>query len=227
MFTHTPHNFEELNTVDLEAGRGYLIPGEDMLDPWGLVYPSITTVLQINSEQGIKEWRKRVGNDEANRISARATRKGTHVHKMCEDYINNELPSLDGYNPIEQQSFNSIKPVLDQRLDNIVAQEAPLYSRKLRIAGRVDCIAEFDNQLSIIDFKTASKPKKEQYIHNYFAQCAAYTWMFGELTGLTIKQNVVIIAVENEQPQVFITQPKDWYKYLTDTRKRFHQRYKI
>ena len=105
--------------------------------------------------------------------------------------------------------FNSIKFLLDD-IDNIHALETPLYSDHLEIAGTVDCIAEFQGKLSIIDFKTASKPKDRDDIHNYFMQCAAYSVAFEELTKIPVTRLVILMAVDNDDPRWFIEKRDNW-----------------
>jgi hypothetical protein len=194
-FTHKDFQLEELNTETINGKRFYVTPTGKL--------PSITTVLSILSRDAIKKWRERVGEEEANKISTRASRRGTNVHAMCEDYINNDLDAKK-YLPNDRETFASIKPILDEHIDNVYAQEVPLWSEYLGVAGRVDCIAEWDGRIAVIDFKTSRKLKKKEYISNYFQQCAAYAVMWEERTGIPINKIVVVIAVDNEDPQVFV-----------------------
>ena len=203
MFTHKNFSLEELNTETVNGKRYYVTPQGKL--------PSITTVLSILSRDAIKKWRERVGEAEANKISTKASRRGTNVHAMCEHYINNDLDTKK-YLPNDRETFNSLKPVLDEHLNNIYAQEVPLWSSYLGVAGRVDCIAEWDGKLSVIDFKTSRKLKKKEYISNYFQQCAAYAVMWEERTGIPINKIVVVIAVDGEEPQVF-EEKRDNYIY--------------
>lgn len=193
-FTHKNFLLEEIETETVDGKRFYKTPNGNL--------PSITTVLSILSRDAIKAWRKRVGETEANKISTKASRRGTSVHKMCEEYLNNEL-NLKEFLPNDRETFNSLKGILDEHLDNIYAQEVPLWSSYLGVAGRVDCIAEWDGKLSVIDFKTSRKLKKKKYISNYFQQCAAYAVMWEERTGIPINKIVVVIAVDGEEPQIF------------------------
>ena len=195
MFKHKDIQFDEVETVTLNGKRHYKTPKGN--------FPSITTVLSILSRDGIKAWRERVGEKEANRISNQASRRGTNVHLMCEQYINNELDASE-FMPHEKAMFNSIKPILKERIDNVYAQEMPLWSSYLGVAGRVDCIAEYDGRLSVIDYKTSSKPKKKEWIGSYFQQASAYCVMFEERTGIPIDKIVIVIAVENADAQVFV-----------------------
>jgi genome maintenance exonuclease 1 len=169
--------------------------------PSGNKYPSITTVLSAYNRKAIFEWRQRVGNEEANKISGKASTRGTKLHKNCEDYIDNKEPIFK--TPFETVLFNSIKPTL-HRINNVYAQELRMYSDHLRIAGTVDCVGEFDGKLSVIDFKTANRRKDPSYIENYFMQCSAYAIMFEEIFEIPVSQVVVAIAVEDDEPQVFV-----------------------
>jgi hypothetical protein len=198
------HNFNqvsieipEIKTENINGGRYYVTPT-------GVKYPSITTVLSILSKKAIMEWRKRVGAEEANKISTKAARRGTNVHQMCEDYLNNKEYITNKTMPVDKEMFGTLKPILDERINNIHTQEATLYSDYLGVAGRVDCIAEFDGRLSVIDFKTSRKLKKKEWISNYFQQASAYCVMYEERTGIPIDQIVILIAVDEEEPQVFI-----------------------
>ncbi len=190
-------------------------------------YYSVTTVLSILSEEGIQAWRARVGEEEANRISAQASKRGTKVHDMIEEYIIDS--SKDGFNGIEPsdfiaiQNFQEIKPVLDQSLTNVYATEARLYSKHLGLAGTVDCVGEWDGKLSIIDWKTSKKFKKKEWIKNYFMQATAYAIMWEERTGTPITQLVVCIAGD-EGPQVFIEHRDNWDKELIETINEYKRR---
>lgn len=210
MFEHVPVELTEMNAVTTEKGRRYRTPE-------GIDLPSITTVLSILSRDSIMKWRRRVGAEEANRISHRASTRGTAVHAIIEKYINNEEDFKDGYTPDIISSFLDLKPILDGRIGRVYAQEAPLYSNHLGVAGRVDCVADFDGKLSIIDFKTSMKPKRYDYITNYFMQEAAYAVMWEERTSQPITQLVTIISVDNNDPQVFVEHRDNWIRPLRET----------
>jgi genome maintenance exonuclease 1 len=179
--------------------------------PEGNKYPSITTVLSAYNIGHIMEWRKRVGEEEANRVSRQASGRGTRIHTLCEQYIDNIEPTFKTL--LDQELFIKFKPTL-HRINNVYAQELRMYSDHLRIAGTVDCIAEFDGVLSAIDFKTAKRLKNEEDIENYFMQCSAYAIMFEELFGIPVAQIVVAIAVDEEEPQVFIRKRDKYVKSL-------------
>ena len=150
MFTHLDNDIPEIKTETIDKKRYYVTPE-------GKKYPSITTVLGHFNKKAIYEWRQRVGNKEANRISTQASRRGTKVHQMCEDLINNELDEKK-FMPSDKETFNTIKNILENNINNIHCQEATLYSDYLKVAGRVDCVAEWNGKLSVIDFKTSTLP---------------------------------------------------------------------
>jgi len=198
MFHHVDHGIvlPKITRKNTEVGRKYFTPE-------GNAYPSITTVLSILGKDAIQEWRNRVGEEEANRVSAFASKRGTAVHKIAEDYLNNEPDYKKGHMPTSVVSFNGIKSILDERLNNIWMQETFLYSDKLKCAGQVDCIAEFDGELSIIDFKTSRKEKKRSWIRGYEMQTCFYAAAFLERTGIAIKNYAIIITVDEGNSQVF------------------------
>lgn len=208
-FVKIPELDYDLEAITTERGRVYTTPK-------GKKYRSITTVLSAFGKQAILEWRKRVGDSEADKISTKASTRGTNLHLVCEKYLLNEYtPSkLKTLMPNIKALFQQLKPELDKNIGKIYALEQALYSDELEIAGRVDCIAEWNGELSIIDFKTSSKFKKESYILNYFMQCTAYAIMFEERTGKPIDKIVVAIAVENEKPQIFVRSKLDYVSEL-------------
>ena len=211
-FIHKPINlgYEDLLAETLTTGRTYSIPG-------GKKYPSVTTVLSILSEDAIREWRQRVGAEEANRISRKASSRGTAVHSVAEKYLLNNPDWAKGLMPNILDNFRSMQPVLDNHINNIYALEVPLYSDHLGVAGRVDCIAEFDGVLSIIDFKTSMRLKDRGKVENYFIQESFYAVAFEERTGIPVNNLVTIIAVDNEKPQVFIEKRDNWIPKLKET----------
>lgn len=174
--------------------------------PSGKAYPSVTTVTGLHTAKGIAEWRRRVGAEEANRVSARASSRGTRIHANCESYLLGESFEPDIF---DAEMFNSIKFWLDD-IDNIHCLETPLWSDFLQVAGTVDCIADFQGKLSVIDFKTSSKPKDRDDIYQYFMQTAAYAVAFEERTGIPIGRLVIIMAVDNDDPRLFIEKRDNW-----------------
>ena len=209
--------YSDLVAETLSTGRTYTTPE-------GKKYPSVTTVLSILSEDAIREWRQRVGEEEANRISRRAAGRGTSVHSITEQYLRNNDNYTDGFLPNIVDNFNSIKPVLDQHIGKIYALEVPLYSDSIGLAGRVDCIAEFDGVLSVIDFKTSRRLKDKKHIENYFIQESFYAVAFEERTGIPVNKLVTLIAVDDEKPQVFIQRRDTWVPKLIETVNEYKRR---
>ena len=216
------HNIIELGYDDLVAettdtGRTYKCPD-------GSSFNSVTTVLKVLSEDAIQAWRRRVGEDVANKIGVRAANRGTAVHSIIERYLDNDIEYDKDVMPDVLSTFKDVQPILDEHISEILGLEAPLYSKHLKLAGRVDCVGVFDNKLSIIDFKTSRKIKKKEWIHNYFAQASAYAIMFEERTGIPVPQLVIIIAVDNEEPQVFVEKRDDWTELLFKAKEIYESR---
>ena len=186
------HSFPDLKAKTTEKGRRYFVEGN--------AYPSVTTVIGEMKKKSIIEWRRKVGEEEANAISKRATTRGNKCHKLAEDYLSNK--PLDRYKDdvLSLGLFHQIRPYID-KINNIHALEESLYSHTLKLAGRVDCIAEYDNELAIIDFKTSTKFKREEWIQDYCSQETAYAIMFQELTGLKVKQLVTCLLYTSPSPR--------------------------
>ena len=216
MFNHVKHGLTlpELHCDTTPTGRFYY-------PPTGEKYPSVTTVLSIMEKDGLEEWKKRVGEEEAARIVTQAGIRGTEFHLIAEEYIDNKPDYAADKMPVNMFTFHQIKPLLDKHLDNIWFQEAPLYSHFIRVAGRVDLVAEWNGKLSIIDFKTSRKPKKREWITNYFMQESFYAVAFEERIGKPIKQLVTIVAVDGDDPQVFIENRDDHIHNFIALRKKY------
>ena len=210
MFNHVPVELQPINATNQNGVRLYNTPE-------GNKYPSITTVLSVRNKQGLMEWRKRVGNEVANHIARTAANRGTKVHHMCEDYLNNmprDYPDKwkeHKKNFLPYCIFTQLKEKVLCNVNNIYAQEAGLYSDKYKVAGRVDCIAEYNGVPSIIDFKTSTKERTDKWNENYYIQGSAYAEMFGERTGIEISQVVILVVTEDGTVQEFI---KEKYAYL-------------
>jgi len=185
------------------------------ISPNGIALPSVTTVLSTMGEDGIKAWKARVGETEADRISSRAVANGTELHAIIEKFLDNK--ATEGYtNPVSQKLFLQVKDILTNKVNNIRAQEVQLYSEGIGIAGRVDCVAEWDGKLSIIDFKSARQKKRKSWITKYFLQATAYSEMFRELTGQKIEQLVILISAEDGTIDVFIEKTDNFIDQLKD-----------
>ena len=186
-------NFIDLDKSKLPVTKGKKADGFRFYDIDGKAYPSITTVLGIQKKAQLQEWRDKIGEKVANWEMGRAARRGKATHLLIEQYIKGLTPSERGVLPLGL--FRLIKPYVDQ-IDNIHCLETIMYSKKLTIAGQVDCIAEYNGKLSVIDFKTSTKDKKEEWVENYFIQTSAYCEMYEELYGKAIDQIVILIVTE-------------------------------
>ena len=196
--------------------------GRTYVDPDGNRYPSITTVLSILNEEELAAWRKRVGDSEANKIGNRAATRGTQVHNIIEKYLLNE--DITDFLPHVRQSLGNLRPILNRSIGRIFGLEAPLYSRYLGLAGRVDCVAEWEGVPSIIDFKTSRRPKKHEKIPNYFAQMAGYAVMWEERTGMPITNTVIVMDVDDHEPIIFREHRDNHIQPLIDTKKEYDRR---
>jgi len=215
-FNHvkTELGYDDLPCFTRETGRTYISPDRKT------EYFSITTILEKLARPHINAWKERIGLEEANKILFRSSRRGTSVHEAIEKYLNNDPDYLIGYMPNIIENFLSIKPLL-QRIGNIYGQETALYSDHLGVAGRVDCVADFDGVPSIIDFKTSMKPKKREWCESYFKQECFYSIAWEERTGMNIPQLVTIMAVDNNPPQLYIEQRDVWVHPLQEAIKYF------
>jgi ATP-dependent exoDNAse (exonuclease V) beta subunit len=208
----------ELKQINAETGRRYNTPS-------GNSYPSITTVLSHSTDKTfLIEWRKRVGDEEANRIVKKSTSRGTKLHKICENYLLNELNDfkIKTMMPDVKDFFLQLKPHIDENVGDVYGLEQPLYSDRLKIAGTTDCIAEWNGKLSVIDYKNSRRIKEEDQIQNYFIQCTAYAEMFGDITKRPIEQIVVAIANEDGKPQIFVREKHKYITNLNSMIERYH-----
>ena len=209
-FNHVKCELPQISATTTDGVRLYETPE-------GNKYPSITTILSVRKKEGLMEWRKRVGEKTANYIAGKAAARGTKVDHMCEDYLNNDFDDKKHKKDfLPYCLFQQLTSVL-QNIDNIHAQEAGLYSDKYMVAGRVDCIAEYNGKLSIIDFKTSTKERNDNWNEDYYIQCSAYAEMYGELTGTEIKQIVILCVTEDGTVQEFIKEKFDYLDALQET----------
>ena len=207
-FNYVGSDLIDLPVEYIDGKRFYVTPNDDK-------YISITTILSNLSKASIQKWRNRVGEKEANRVSTKASRRGTGVHNLCERYIKNQDGFLDGGMPNEVEMFQSIESLLN-RVDNIHVVEGALWSDHFKLAGRTDLIGEFDNRLSVVDYKTSNKKKTWEMCHQYFMQGAFYAVAYEERTGIPVDTIVIIMAVENEQPLLFIEKRDRWIEPLKE-----------
>ena len=215
-FDHVKLNVElpDITTESIKGKRFYVTPE-------GNKYPSITTVLSDRNKEGIIKWRESVGNDVANQVMRQAASRGTAVHTLIENYLNNEELSKQAVLPVAL--FVTMKSELDN-INNIRIQEGGLYSDKLGVAGRVDCIAEYEGKLSVIDFKTSTKEKKEEWVENYFIQGSAYCEMYEERFLQPIEQVVILIVTEDGAVQTSIKDKRDYLPLLKTAIKEFNEK---
>ena len=205
MFNHVDIDLPKLSRETIDGVRYYSVPDEEEL----LKLVSITSVTSHFNKEIFLNWRKRVGNEEADRVTKAATRRGTDMHTLTEHYLKNEdLPEVP---PISDFLFKISKGKLNL-INSIYALEGSLYSKQLGIAGTVDCIAEYNGELAVIDFKTSKKPKPREWVEHYFVQCMAYGCMLYELTGISIKKLVIIMSCENGECVVY--EEYDKAKYI-------------
>ena len=201
MFKHLETELPSLSRETIDGVRYYDTPDQKLV--------SITSVISFFNRDKFAKWRKRVGEEKANSITRKATSRGTDMHTLTEHYLKNE--ELPVVKPLPNFLFKIAKPELN-KIDNIHTLEGSLYSKELGVAGTVDCIAEYDGELAIIDFKTSAKPKPRDWIDGYFVQCAAYACMYYELTGIPVKKFVIIMSCENGDCVVY--QEYDKMKYM-------------
>jgi genome maintenance exonuclease 1 len=214
----------KLNLIDLPTLER--IDGEirHYLTPTGEKYPSVTTVLDKTSDKShLIAWRAKVGAVKADEITRNAATRGTNTHLLCERAILNDPIDLSKERPIDVHLFKQLEPWLLQNVDNIRLSEGRLFSHKLKVAGSVDLIADYQNKPAVIDYKTSLKNKRKDWIENYFMQCAMYSYMLYEMTDLYHPTLVIAIAVEDENiPQIFVEHVNDWIDKAQDRCKKYH-----
>jgi len=215
MFTHIDTPVAEAVRTVVDGVRYYKTPE-------GILYPSVTTVLGAGKENDLDEWKERVGEEQAIKIGRQAANRGTRIHKYCEDYLSNQSPTIS--NLLDLSMFNTMKKYLD-KIDNVRLLEGALYSDHLKMAGTVDCVGEYANKLSVIDYKTSAKEKIKEWITGYFLQTTIYAIMFEERTGIPITQLVIIIGNDQGSTQVFIEHRNNWIKQVKDQRKLYKNMY--
>jgi ATP-dependent exoDNAse (exonuclease V) beta subunit len=212
-FNHIDYEYPALERItNPDGSRVYKTPT-------GRSYPSVTTVTGLLKKKQILEWRKSIGEEAANEISRKAANRGTRIHRLCEKYLLNEQVNPSYF---DSPMWESIKGKLDG-INNIYALEQQLYSDHLQIAGTVDCVAEYENKLSVIDFKTSKRLKVKEDIHDYFMQCSAYAVAFEERTNIPVSKLVVIMAIEDEDTQIFVENRDTWIGHFVDLREEYRR----
>ena len=211
--------FPELVVHNIRGMRFYEAPD-------GNKYPSITTVLskQPGKQEGLQKWRERIGEEQARLVSGKAARRGTAFHNICEDYLNGveDITHHKDKNFLAYCMFGEMKSHLDEKIDKVVLQEQTMYSPKYQVAGRCDFIGVYNNTLAVVDFKTTTTPKKEEWIEDHFIQCTAYASMFEEHTGEAIENIVIMMVAEDGQVQIFEKKTSDYFSKLAMTMDNFY-----
>ena len=192
--------------------------------PEGQKYPSVTTVTSLLTRDHIKLWRKRVGEEKANKISTGAAKRGTRMHNIFEQYLRAEEP-VYFENIMESSMFEAVQPVLDSIIP--IALEAGMYSDSLQMAGQVDCVGLWDDELCIIDFKTSAKHKEEYMADPWFHQMTAYAIMVEELTGEVVDTIVAVVGVDGGYCQVFEADPREYVDKLYGLRNQYRTLYGV
>ncbi len=218
----TKKNFVQLDESKFPTTKGKNIDGFRFYAVEDKHFPSITTVLGAIPKPGLIAWRKNVGEEAAKWEMNRAARRGSATHTLVEQYLKGETPAIRDVLPLGM--FRLLKPYLDQ-VDNIHALEKIMYSKKLTVAGQVDCIAEYNGKLSVIDFKTANKERVDSWNENYYIQCTAYAIMYEELFGTPIEQIVILQAGEDGSCKAFVKDKADYMGKLEDAIKGFYKYY--
>ena len=215
-------NFIQLDETKLPKTKGKRTDGMRFYEVDGKAYPSITTVLGVQPKPGLDAWRRNVGEEAAKWEMARAARRGKTTHTLVEQYLKGETPSTRDVLPLGL--FALLKPYLKQ-IDNVHCLETILYSKKLTVAGQVDCIAEYNGKLSVIDFKTANKERNDAWNENYYIQTTAYSMMYEELFGTPIEQIVILMASEDGAARAFVKDRKEFEPKLEEAIKYFYKYY--
>ena len=216
MFEIKENGIPDLNTKNIDGKRHYLVPDPRSGEESALAYPSITTLLGWYSGFGIQKWRDKIGHEEANKITRQAASRGTAVHKIVEDYITNQLSedNLRSVMPTYHADFLKFQKIIDKNLGTVYGIETALWSHEYHVAGRTDCIAEWNGQMSIVDWKTSRKIKKREHIENYFLQGTFYACAYTELTGQEVDYLNIVMVPEDEEPVIFTENIHDWKDIL-------------
>ena len=195
--------------------------------PDGNKYPSITTVLgkQPGKQKGLQAWRQRIGEEQARIVSGKAARRGTAFHNICEDYLNgmDDIAHHKEKNFLAWCMFGEMKSHLDEKINKVVLQEQSMFSPKYKVAGRCDFIGVYKDTLAVVDFKTTTTPKKEEWIEDYFIQCSAYASMYEEHTGETIEDIVIMMVAEDGQVQIYEKKAADYLPKLEEMMDEFYK----
>lgn len=208
---YKPIDLPKLTRIDSPSGRKYETPE-------GLLFPSVTTVFSVLQNDSLDEWRKSVGEDQAKRIAARAAKRGTYVHEQAEYFLKGIEPKPNSINKMLYGDLWKSFKTLVEKIGDVYAIEAQIFSKRLEVAGTVDCIGYWEGKLSVIDFKTSTRRKDSKDIDSYWMQTSAYSAMWEELTGQKINDLVILMAVEDDEPLVFKDTADAWLDKFEEVR---------
>lgn len=217
--TYFKHNFlprQELKREVIDGKRYYVTPQ-------GKKFPSVTTVLSSLTKEGINKWRKTVGEEEANKISVSAAKRGTKLHKVMEDYVNNSDNFLENATPTTKMLFSQLRPFVDEKCTEILGIEFSLFSNVLMTAGQCDLICDIEKEITVVDYKTSTRPKKEEWIKNYFLQSTCYAMMIEEQYKIEVPKIAIVIAVEEDHPQIFVKDSRAHREEVIDVFYNYHK----
>lgn len=227
-FIHQRFPFELYKKCERIEGSENTVAGRLYKTPEGKIYPSVTSVLACREKPELEQWRALVGDEEAAQVSLRATTKGTYIHDFAEDYVNNKVDVNYRVNPLVLDRFEPFKRALDTHVNNVFHTELKMYSTMLKVAGTTDLIAEYDNELSIIDYKTSNKIKSKFEIEDYFIQASVYAVMVYEMFGKLINNVVIIMGVDGDkEPLIFQERVKNHLKNYSEIRKEYKAKFAL
>jgi genome maintenance exonuclease 1 len=214
-FNHIPINFTQSELIEKDDGHYYQTPS-------GVIYPSITTMLQktqtIEKQQSLQNWREK--EIAADYITQEAAVIGSETHKLIENYLNGE-EILEKSRLLSEAHFNNLLPFVN-KINDIHGIELRLYSDKMKLAGTSDCIAKYDGKLSIIDYKTKRSNQREEWLTDHFIQATSYGVMFKELTGIKVEQIVILVSSEKNTRTEFMKNPDDYMDSLQERIDQFY-----
>jgi len=216
LFNHIPINFQQAQLIEKDNAHYYQTPKGD-------IFPSITTILKktmsIEKQQNLQTWEEQ--EIAAEYITRESSVIGTQTHKLIENFLN-EITSSEEFRLLSVAHFNNLIPFL-QKINDIHGTELRLYSDTMKLAGTSDCIAKYDGELSIIDYKTKRSNQQEEWMTDHFIQGTAYSQMFKELTGIEVKQIVILVSSEKNTRMEFVKKAEDYVDLLTQRLNQFYE----
>jgi|TARA_B100000809_G_C14990392_1_gene477798 genome maintenance exonuclease 1 len=216
LFNHIQIDFQQAELIEKENGHYYQTPKGD-------VFPSITTILKktmsAEKQQGLQSWKEQ--ETAAEHITRESSLIGTQTHKLIENHLNG-VTQTDEVRLLSVAHFNNLIPFL-QKINDIHGTELRLYSNEMKLAGTSDCIAKYDGELSIIDYKTKRSNQQEEWMTDHFIQGTAYSEMFRELTGIEVKQVVILVSSEKNTRMEFVKSTEDYKDLLSQRLNQFYE----